>query len=155
MRHLFLNVMRRRSKKRQSVPMPAADAARLQFLLKLDERDIRGLGDLAKEESRFGFDTARPAVAALRLRREVAYLPQTASPPARARRAHPVPFRRLAAGQPPINSLNDTLPKIVRKGFGHACWPPAPACSLNQTNADSGIPFDSIGSENALAMKIS
>jgi helicase-like protein len=68
----------------------------------------------------------------------------------RARRAHPEPFRRLAAGQPPINYRNDTLPKIVRKGFGHACWPPAPACSLNQINADSGIPFDSIRAENAL-----
>jgi hypothetical protein len=35
----------------------------------------------------------------------------------------------------------------VELRFGHACWPPAPACSLNQINTDSGIPFDSIRSE--------
>jgi hypothetical protein len=40
--------------------------------------------------------------------------------------------------------------KINRKGFGHACWPPSPACSLNQTFADSGIPLDSDRSESAL-----
>jgi hypothetical protein len=40
--------------------------------------------------------------------------------------------------------------KINRKGFGHACWPPLPACSLNQTFADSGIPLDSDRSESAL-----
>jgi len=39
-------------------PDADADAARLQLLLKLDERDVRRLGDLAKEEGRFGFDTA-------------------------------------------------------------------------------------------------
>src|ERR1700730_11401174 len=33
-------------------PDTGADAARLQLLPKLDERDIRRLGDLAKEESR-------------------------------------------------------------------------------------------------------
>ncbi|PZR83180.1 MAG: hypothetical protein DLM68_14690 [Hyphomicrobiales bacterium] len=51
-----------------------------------------------------------------------------------------------------INYLNDTLLKIVRQGFGHACLPPAPACSLKEINANSKIPFDSIRSENALSL---
>jgi hypothetical protein len=63
MRHLFLNVMRRREETPQR-PDADADAAHLQLLLKLDERDVRRLGDLAKEERRFGFYTAGLAVAA-------------------------------------------------------------------------------------------
>jgi hypothetical protein len=35
--------------------------------------------------------------------------------------------------------------------LGHACWPPPPACSLNHSQADSGIPLDSTRSEFALA----
>ncbi len=61
-----------------------------------------------------------------------------------ARRADPEPFRRPAAGSPGSMTLNDPLPKFVRKGFSHACWPKVPALGFNQIHADSQIPFDSI-----------
>ena len=40
------------------------------------------------------------------------------------------------------------LELVARNGFGtimelgHACWPPSPACSLNQNPTDLGIPTD-------------
>ena len=41
--------------------------------------------------------------------------------------------------------------KIQRKGLlRHACQPPSPACSLNQTSPNSGIPIDSFRQETAL-----
>jgi hypothetical protein len=89
MRRLFLNVMRRRSKKHQSVPMPSADAARLQLFLKFDERDVRRLGDRAKEKVSLGFDATRLAVAALPLWRDVALRLKPFTPADRARALTP------------------------------------------------------------------
>ncbi|MGB6390038.1 MAG: cupin domain-containing protein, partial [Methyloceanibacter sp.] len=42
--------------------------------------------------------------------------------------------------------------KISGKGFGHACWPPSPACSLNQTRRTLGTPNDSVRPESALGL---
>jgi hypothetical protein len=50
MRRLFLNVMRRRSKKRHSVPMPTL-TPRAQLLLKFDERDVRPLATAPRRKS--------------------------------------------------------------------------------------------------------
>src|SRR6516165_3752113 len=44
-----------------------------------------------------------------------------------------------------------TLTQVERIGSSHACWPPPPACSLNQNAPDSGIPPDSIKVGSALA----
>jgi hypothetical protein len=126
--------------------------AHIQLLLKLDERDVRRLGDLAKEERRFGFYAARLAVAALPLCRDVALLLQPVKPANRARCAHPKPFRRLAARKTMFNGIHHTAAKINRKRLGHACRPPSPARSLNHKPADLGIPDDSFRWENALEL---
>ena len=47
-------------KKAPQRPDADAEAARLQLLLKLDERDVRRLGDLAKEKGSFGFYATLP-----------------------------------------------------------------------------------------------
>ena len=116
-----------------------ADVARLQLFLKFDQRDVRRLGDRAKEKVRLGFNTARLAVAALPLGRDVALLPQTVMPADRARRAHPKSFRRLAARKTTFNSIHHAATKIDGQSFGHACRPPSPARILNQNCPDLGI----------------
>jgi hypothetical protein len=118
-------------------PDADTDAARLQLLLKLDERDVRRLGDLAKEKGSFGFYTARLTVAALLLCRDVALLLQ--------------PVHRLAARKTMFNGIHHAAAKINRKSLGHACRH-SPACILNQKRADLGIPDDSFRWENALAV---
>jgi hypothetical protein len=66
---------------------------RAQLFLKLHERDVRRPCHFAKREVRLVFDAARPAVAALALRRDVALLLQPVKPADRARRAKPEPLR--------------------------------------------------------------
>src|SRR5450631_3038533 len=66
-------------------PDADADAAYIQLLLKLGERDVRRLGDLTKEERRFG---------------------QPVKPADRARRARPEPCRRLAARKPRFKAIH-------------------------------------------------
>jgi hypothetical protein len=73
------------------------DAARLRLVPKLDERRVWRLGDRANKEGRFGFDTARFAVAAGLQGRPVALLFQPLELAARARRADPKPRRRSVA----------------------------------------------------------
>ena len=89
-------------------PNADADTACLQLLLKLDERDVRRLCDLGKEEGRFGFDTARLAGRRQPLCRDVALLRQLGTPADRARRLTP---NRSAAWrhERPISMASTTL----------------------------------------------
>jgi hypothetical protein len=50
----------------------------------------------------------------------------------------------------PLATASTTRSQIQGQRSSHACWPPSPACSLNHSQADSGIPLDSIRSEFAL-----
>ncbi len=92
----------------------------------------------------------RTAVAALRPRLNRAGRPDPLLPTDRTRRADAEPLGCLAARHTLGSSIDDPAAKISGKGFGHACWPPSPACSLNQTRRTLGIPNDSISPESAL-----
>ena len=95
-------------------PDADADAAYIQLLLKLGERDVRRLGDLTKEERRFGFYTAGLAIAALPLCRDIALVFQPGMPADRTRCAYPEPGRRLAARKTLLNGIHHTAAKINR-----------------------------------------
>jgi hypothetical protein len=89
-------------------------------------------------------DPLRMAVAALALGPDIALAPFLSPPPDRARRAYAKSLRRRSTGQSALNRVNDTPAKVNRQGSGHAPQPPSPAKSMNQNQADSGIPYDSI-----------
>ncbi|PZR83181.1 MAG: hypothetical protein DLM68_14695 [Hyphomicrobiales bacterium] len=90
----------RQSRDGRRLPMACGTAARRRspfgarprLLPKLDARDIRCLGGLAKEERGFSFDTARLAAAALPLCRDVASLLRPVKPSDRAHCARGEPF---------------------------------------------------------------
>jgi hypothetical protein len=97
----------------------------------------------------------RTAVAALRPRLDRTGRPHPLLPADRTRRADAEPLGCLAARHTLGSGIDDPVAKIGGKGFGHACWPPSPACSLNQTRRALGIPNDSINPESALGDQFS
>ena len=152
MRGLFLSVIRRRSKKRHSVPMPTSDAFLRKRRLDLHEGDVRRLLDEREDQPGMRLDAARAAVSAERLRPRVALCALARAPADRARGAHSEAKRRLAARQPVADGGENPRPQIERKRFRHVCRPPAPADSLNQlkiaylfTEKRTGHPANSIG----------
>jgi hypothetical protein len=69
------------------------------------------------------------------------------APAARTRSAHPKPLSGSSTRQTPVNGSNYTTAKINRQGFGHACWPLSPACSLNPEVSDRRILIDRAASD--------
>src|SRR5580658_9138613 len=86
-------------------------------------------------------DPLRMAVAALALGPDIALAPFLSPPPDRARRTDAKPLGRRSTRQPALNRANDTSTKVNGQGSGHARQPPSPAKSMNQNQADSGIPL--------------
>ena len=96
-------------------------------------------------------DARRPAVAAALASRRTASLLLARALANGARRRYPEALRRLPAGHAVRDGGDDAFTKIKREGLlRHACRPPSPAGRVNQTSADSGIPFDSLRQETAL-----
>jgi hypothetical protein len=114
------------------------------------ERDVRLCRHSVKDQLGVLFDAPGSTIAALLLWREVTGLFLTITPSDGAGGAHPKTLRRCSARQATVNRGDNSLAKINGKRFGHACRPPSPACSLNQTRDRMGIPFDSFSSKNAL-----
>ena len=135
-------------------PPQGADAHRYAALeqqgLQLGQRHIRPLFHRAQKKASLRLDPARAAVSALRSGPDLAPIPPKTNPTNRARNTHTKTRRSLSSGGPRSNCLDNTNPKIVRKAFHHACWPPLPAHRVNHKTPQKGIPFDSISSENAL-----
>jgi len=72
-----------------------------------------------------------------------------AARPARAATTSPRSQRPRCMARPPSGRLaaryrrHDTLTQIEKVGSRHPCWPPSPACSLNQNSPDLGPLSDS------------
>jgi hypothetical protein len=59
----------------------------------------------------------------------------------RSRLTHPEPFGSLAAAHPfKFNSVNHSIPQVLRIVFRHSILASIPASMLNRNSADSGIP---------------
>src|SRR4029453_17154447 len=129
---------------------PDAYASLAQLSLEFGKCRVGLLYTHAENEGRLGLDAPRPAVATLVLGHEGQARAHLRNPADRARRTHPKPRRCLAARHPLGTRINTPLSKIQGQRWSHACWPPSPACSLNHSQANSGIPLDSIRSEFAL-----
>src|SRR5579863_9924058 len=125
------------------------DAALLQPLPQFRKRNVALGGYGRKDQLGMRLDPVRMAVAALALGPNVALAPFLSPPPDRARRAHAKPLGRRSTRQSALNRVNDTPAKVNGQRSGHARQPPSPARSMNQNQADSGIPHDSIRKENA------
>ena len=91
-----------------------------------------------------GLDASRAAIPTQTLRPIITASPRTSSMPADRLLDALTPSPGLPPGgmtsrqldsrtQNPFARSNSTVP------LGHACWPPSPACSSNQTLADLGI----------------
>src|SRR6202035_2670418 len=64
---------------------------------------------------------------------------------------HPKYRGRAPPRQATLNRPNNTLAQIPRIRSCHACWPPAPASSLNHILTPAGIPYaDSVSPDFAL-----
>ena len=117
------------------------DPAPSQFGLQFRQRDVGRLLIKLEDKRRIALDPTRPTVTPQRPGPDIAGLLHQGEPANCAGGAHPEPRRRLPARHPRLNGLDHPLTQVNRQRFAHACRPPSPACSLNQTFADLGIPI--------------
>lgn len=120
-RGLFLNVIRRRSKKRHSVAMPTATQFCASAALISTSVIVRRFLEEREDQAGLRLDATRSGDPAERL------------PP------------RSAAWRNDRPSPMAASTRVVRPN----CRPPAPADGSNQKRCDSGIPYESLSSETA------
>ncbi len=111
-----------------------------QFVEQSVQGEIRLLSDARKQPIALLLEKVR-TLAAHRLCRWASGEALSLGPLHHCRWDDVVQLRGLVAAHPARHLRHNTLTQVERVGSSNACWPPLPACSLNQIATDLGIPW--------------